>query len=181
MFYQRVFYPRLIRNILLNDPNAACSRHLSLNVLAALKKTISTWFKIPHAATVESRWGSFWVLIVCPLGGVATSKAPHKLLPWVPKELNKVNRRAYNSSYTAPTYCRPPGRKHSANNETSPAPALIIRPFCFKIFPHWNGRRSEKSSSAPCQVGVWRVFFNFGVWDCFFAPGVEMWPPKQGW
>lgn len=29
-------------------------------------------------------------------------------------------------------YGRPPGRKHRANNERSPAPVLITQPQCFK-------------------------------------------------
>ncbi len=124
---------------------------------------------------VELRWGIFWVLIVCPLGGVATSKAPHTLLPWVPKELNKVHRRAYNSSNTAPTYCRPPGRKHSANNETSPAPALTIRPFCFKISQSSpNGAEGEVK-----RVQVLRVKSEFDV--CFWTLRFEIVSSPQEW
>lgn len=124
---------------------------------------------------------SSWVLIICPLGAVATSKAPHAQYSWVPKQLNKVHTRAYNSSYTAPTNCCPPGRKHSANNETSPAPAPIIHPLCFKVFP--NGTEGEVKRIQVCRV---KSDFDVCFWSLcfeivFFAPGVVVWPPKQDW
>lgn len=42
--------------------------------------------------------------------------------------------------------------------------------------PQTNGRKSQKTSSGPCQGWAWRVFLNFEVWNDFFfsAPGVEM-------
>lgn len=40
-------------------------------------------------------------------------------------------------------------------------------------------RQEKESSSALCQVWLWRVFLNFGT--VLLAPGLEMWPPKQGW
>ena len=67
-----------------------------------------------------------------------------------------------------PTFCGPPGRKHGANNETSPAPRLTMRPWdLFPNLPQQNRRRGKKSSSDACRDQVWGVFLNSGLWNCF--------------
>lgn len=117
---------------------------------------------------------SSWVLIICPLGALATSKAPHAQYSWVPKQLNKVHRGAYNSSYTAPTNCCPPGRKYSANNETSPAPAPIIHPLCFKVFP--NGTEGEVKRIQVCRV---KSDFDVRFWTLCFE--IVFFSPQEWW
>lgn len=140
------------------------------------KKTISNWFMILLVATAESRWWfALWV------------EWQHQKLhthhcPGCQKSLTK---------YTEVLKTHLIQHQHTAVHlagQTVPItkPHLHLRwlsaltKLVSKCSPT-KRKESERSSSAPCQIWVWRMFLKFEVWNSFFAPGMEMWPLKQDW
>lgn len=73
-------------------------------------------------------------------------------------------------------YGRPPGRKHRANNERSPAPVLITQPQCFKkSTPNERKEKSKDFKWFVSRLSLTCVFELWGLkWFFFSAPGVEM-------
>lgn len=127
------------------------------------KENSSLQFKILHAGSWFVK--NTWVVMVCPLGEEATSKASHKLLLQVPKGLNREHSGAHKSPHIAPTYCHPPVRKQKGIMKTSPTPAWIN----LGLFLD----QKEVLCVLSSPVSLTCVLSN-----CFSAPGLERLLPK---
>ena len=159
--------------------NAACS--VAYGFYQLQRKQFTPGSQDPTCTRGQRAFRSWWfaLWVEWQHQKLHTHTHTRSLLSRVPKELNQIHSGAYNSPYAARTCCRPPGRKRSGSNEKPHLHLRWLSALFVSRSPPPMERQEKESSSVLCQVWRWRVFLNFGT--VLFAPGSEMWPPKQGW